>query len=153
MKKSKLFSWILVITWMAFIYFLSSQPASESIILSSGITNRLYNLLILIFSNIEIDVFHIFIRKSAHFIIYLILGILLMNATYKNNNLYFKNILIALLVSILYAVTDEIHQLFVLGRAGQLIDVFIDTTGSIVGVFIFNILHKITFHRREKYEN
>ena len=76
-----------------------------------------------------------------------------MNATYKNNNLYFKNILIALLASILYAVTDEIHQLFVLGRAGQLIDVFIDTTGSIVGVFIFNVLHKITFHRRKKYEN
>jgi len=153
MKKSKLFSWILVIIWMAFIYILSSQPASESIILSGSITNRLYNLVILIFSNIEIDIFHIFIRKSAHFIIYLILGILLMNATYKNNNLYFKNILIALLVSTLYAVTDEIHQLFVLGRAGQLIDVFIDTTGSIVGVFIFNVLHKITFHRRKKYEN
>jgi len=34
----------------------------------------------------------------------------------------------------LYAVTDEIHQLFVPGRSGELRDVMIDSIAALVGV-------------------
>ena len=36
----------------------------------------------------------------------------------------------------LYAVTDELHQRFVAGRQGQVLDVFIDTVGSSCGIFL-----------------
>jgi VanZ family protein len=41
---------------------------------------------------------------------------------------------------VLYAVSDEIHQLFVPGRAGQIRDVLIDACGVFVGIIIANRL-------------
>ena len=34
----------------------------------------------------------------------------------------------------LYSISDEIHQIFVPGRSCELLDVFIDTCGSLIGI-------------------
>lgn len=34
----------------------------------------------------------------------------------------------------IYTISDEIHQLFVLGRGGQIKDVIIDSSGAVVGI-------------------
>ena len=47
-----------------------------------------------------------------------------------------KKIAIALVVCILFAISDEFHQLFVPGRGAQVKDVLIDTAGAIVGMCI-----------------
>ena len=47
------------------------------------------------------------------------------------------NSLIAVVLSMLFAFSDEIHQLYVPGRAFQVIDLFIDFLGVIVGVFVY----------------
>ena len=52
---------------------------------------------------------------------------------YKNCK---KNGVITLIIVALYASTDEIHQLFVPGRAGLFTDVLIDTAGGIIGVIV-----------------
>lgn len=52
---------------------------------------------------------------------------------YKNGK---KNAVIAIIIVALYASTDEIHQLFVPGRAGLFTDVLIDTAGGIIGVIV-----------------
>ena len=44
---------------------------------------------------------------------------------------------------VLYASTDEIHQLFVPGRSGMVRDVFIDSIGGIIGVGITFIYENI----------
>ena len=44
--------------------------------------------------------------------------------------------LIPLLIGFLYAVSDEIHQHFVPGRAMQARDVLIDTAGVLLGIWI-----------------
>ena len=36
----------------------------------------------------------------------------------------------------LYAISDEVHQLFVPGRGAQVKDVFIDIAGAAVGIFL-----------------
>lgn len=43
----------------------------------------------------------------------------------------------------LYGITDEIHQLFVPGRSGQVKDVIIDGAGSIVGILVYVFLNKV----------
>ncbi len=49
----------------------------------------------------------------------------------------------------LYAVTDEIHQLFVPRRAGRVLDVCIDSLGSLIGVVGFMLIyHKISDKRK-----
>ena len=52
----------------------------------------------------------------------------------------------ALLTGLLYVVSDEIHQTFVPGRAGQLRDVLIDTCGVIIGICLID-----GFSRFKKY--
>jgi VanZ family protein len=41
---------------------------------------------------------------------------------------------------VLYAVSDEVHQLFVPGRGAQVTDVLIDNAGAFVGIGIYEVL-------------
>ena len=52
----------------------------------------------------------------------------------------FKN---AFLAGTAYAVTDELHQLFVPGRAGMISDVLIDSLGVLFGCFLIYALFRI----------
>ena len=76
------------------------------------------------------------VRKSAHIIAYFILGILMYRALRINIRRWRTRTVasFALLSCSLYAVTDEIHQLFVPGRSGELRDVMIDSIAALVGV-------------------
>ena len=47
------------------------------------------------------------------------------------------------IIGILYAITDEIHQLFVPGRSGRILDIGIDSLGVITGIFIYKLLEKL----------
>ena len=125
---------------MGIIYLLSAQSADESGSLSSGITDWTSQLSDIVFPNLNIDTLHLIIRKLAHFTIYLILGVLVLNALNQNEHNQRVNIVLALFISLLYAVTDEIHQTYVPGRSGQVYDVLIDFLGSLIGIkaFIMN---------------
>ena len=49
-----------------------------------------------------------------------------------------KNVLIlSILLCILYATTDEIHQIFINGRDGNIKDVLVDSIGIIIGCLIY----------------
>ena len=43
----------------------------------------------------------------------------------------------------IYAITDEIHQLFIPGRAGRIVDVYIDSLGALIGMCCMLLLVKI----------
>lgn len=76
------------------------------------------------------------VRKGAHFTIYTILGMSLVTflCTYKLADK--KRMLISLCIGIGYAISDEIHQIFIPGRTALVIDVFIDTAGAILGILL-----------------
>ncbi|MEH6908026.1 VanZ family protein [Neobacillus drentensis] len=46
-------------------------------------------------------------------------------------------------ICLFFAMTDEFHQLFVLGRVAQVKDVLIDSAGAIVGLVIFRIDNRL----------
>lgn len=99
---------------------------------------------------IEVENMHTFIRKLAHFSIYTVVGILLMSLcmTYR---LKMKNkFIISLLSGFIYASTDEIHQLFIKGRSGQISDVLLDTAGVIMGIFIVFLISRIIIKNIDK---
>ncbi|WKY46906.1 VanZ family protein [Eubacteriaceae bacterium ES3] len=127
--------WILTILWMGVIFLSSSQTGEISGSLSTGLSSLIMTQLEALFGiNLKLAGFDHFIRKNAHFFVYLILGIFsylaLKSRGFSNPGLK------AVLFSLIYAASDEIHQLFVAGRAGRLTDVLIDTLGALVGVFI-----------------
>ena len=89
----------------------------------------------------------VFIRKVAHFAIYALLGaliFLLMRVGYETEGK--RSVILPPVFSAFYAVTDEIHQLVVSGRSGQVRDVLIDSLGAVAGTlflfFIFEILRR-----------
>ena len=141
---------VLIVLWMILIFILSNQQANDSTKLSDGvIENTIGNIYKLTHKNtneeklkeIKIKYTHI-TRKTAHFTIYMILG-LLVGLLLKEYNIDTKKaILYGILICMCYAISDEIHQIFVSGRSGEIRDVLIDTCGSMVGLLITRIKNK-----------
>lgn len=83
------------------------------------------------------------IRKIAHFLLYTLVGILMMSlvSTYKLKNV--KSVGISLGVGVLYASLDEFHQLFVPKRTALVGDIFIDSCGVAFGIGIVWMMLRI----------
>lgn len=64
----------------------------------------------------------------------MVLGVLLLHGLKKNKIIGNKAILIAISIAVIFAISDEVHQLFVPGRGGQIKDVIIDSAGALVGI-------------------
>lgn len=97
--------------------------------------------------------FDLVLRKLAHMTEYGLLVILLLRMFFNNeeikrdlksgkpsqqNMLYREIIAAGILVTLLYALSDEFHQIFVPGRSGSLIDAGIDFIGILIGTFIYD---------------
>jgi VanZ family protein len=106
--------WLPVLGWAGLIYFFSSLPG-----LSSGL---------------ECDTI---LRKSAHIVEYFILTFLLYRAFKGTGVLDSLGLLFyPTVLTFLYAISDEIHQLFVPNRLGAVGDVWIDVLG-VIAFYVF----------------
>jgi len=145
MPISKILSWTAVILWMFLIFHLSSQVAEESNQLSTGITRIIVETVerIVPQENLDIEELNHIVRKNSHFFAYLVLGILMLNSLRRSGISGYSSIVLALLFCVLYAITDEVHQLFVPGRGGQVKDVIIDSSGVIAGIGMYFFIRKI----------
>ena len=77
------------------------------------------------------------IRKSAHLIIYLALGFLSCNMFYSFKIIMIKSGIFAAVLSVAYAISDEIHQHFIPGRACALFDMALDSAAALSGIVVF----------------
>ena len=96
------------------------------------------------------------IRKIAHFSIYMILAIFTymfieeLNIKSKSEKERLrKNIIYTCIFCIIYAIFDEIHQIYVPGRTGKVIDVIIDTLGACTGITIILIRNKFNYNKKD----
>lgn len=88
---------------------------------------------------IYLEKYVVYVRKTAHFTLYFLLGLTYISLL-KEFNLNDKKLLIYTIIFVfIYACSDEIHQLFVPGRSGEITDVLIDTTGGILASFIYTV--------------
>lgn len=142
LTKKKIINIILLVIWMSFIFYMSGKTADASTKDSDFIID-LVNNLGLDFSGSFGAFASVIVRKMAHLTEYMILCLLIYNVLSDYINIE-KNIFIYSIIGVfLYACSDELHQTFVQGRAGRFIDVLIDTTGGIIGVFVVMIYHKL----------
>ena len=130
---------------MLMIFMFSAQTAEQSSEISRGLTAKIVDILPFTRNLSAADKqaavmgLHNFIRKCAHFLIYCLLGIsasaMFLSAKRKMSA---PVILVCSVVfCCLYAVTDEVHQLFVSGRGGMVSDVILDTCGGAGGGAVF----------------
>ncbi len=111
MMKSKSIRWTLVILWMLLIFYWSSIPD-----LGSGL-EVLWDTIL---------------RKLAHVGEYAVLAWLVSWAWSRVKHRWYL-----LAFCLTYAASDEIHQLFIRDRSGQLLDVAIDTVGILIGLWLY----------------
>jgi VanZ family protein len=141
----KYLSWIAVILWMVFIFNLSSQEVEQSNKLSTGVTEVIVETIEKVAPNADLDVKSINhkVRKNAHFFAYLVQAILAINAFRRSGVYGYRSIILAAALCVTYAISDEVHQLFVPGRGGLVKDVIIDSAGVIAGIGLYLIVSKI----------
>lgn len=131
MKKRKAYVWLIV--WMVVIFLFSMQVGEDS----SALSGRLVAVLVwlgigegtFIYENLGLVV-----RKGAHITEYLVLFLLSVNAFRHDVKDRKRLLAAAFFFTVGYAVTDEVHQAFVPGRAGVPTDVLIDSIGPTIGL-------------------
>ena len=140
-KAYKIFSAVFMIAVMVTIFILSAQNSTDSAETSGALISWLDRLF-------ELGVSQEVIRTAAHFCEYAGLGFSVINSLYA-----FRNILSPILAVIIawgYALSDEIHQFFVPGRAFQLIDLTVNFFGILSGISVFALIILIAEISKEK---
>ncbi len=148
--------WIPAVILMIGIFYFSNQPAEVSGELSGGIAYNLVDLIadafgadwnqeeiIAISQQVDYP-----IRKLAHLTEYALLGMAVALGVVYGSDIFILSHIQSQYVQVqligsLYAASDEIHQLFVPGRAGMLGDVLIDSVGVLIGWGVFIGMRKI----------
>ncbi len=139
---------------MALIFFFSSQTAEVSSKTSSGITQKIAEFIAYI-TNLgnaeEITLaIHTVIRKAAHFTLFFMLSLSVANSVFQLfSTEKLKLFIITSGFCLFYAITDEIHQMFVPGRAAMIKDVVIDLSGAMIGAGMFLLIRYLYKRRKE----
>lgn len=126
---------------MLLIFMLSAQTAADSSQTSGYFIALIFDFMGKLFTQDQI-------RTFAHFCEYACFGFLVCNLC---NAVLFKiKPIICILLSWLYAWSDEIHQIFVDGRAFQLVDLAVDLGGIILGTGFFALFFYLNALRAPK---
>ncbi|MCR5502841.1 MAG: VanZ family protein [Lachnospiraceae bacterium] len=135
---------LLTFAQMGSIFYMSSKDSDESTVFSSAISMIIRQFTLRDFNDLEkeekeslVSEIDPSIREIAHLMEYLILGFLITADAFLITGLCGKRgiriRLIAFLVAVLYALSDEIHQIFVPGRAFEWTDLLVDSLGALIG--------------------
>jgi len=116
--KKFLLYWLPVIVWAGAIFFLSSIPD-----LKSGLKEDFL------------------LRKIAHILEFAVLTFLLFRAIFLDRP-FATSIIYSLIIALFYAFSDELHQLFVFGREGNIRDVAIDSIGILIVICLCYIKNR-----------
>ncbi len=115
MARRKFLAWLPAILWAATLFFLSAQSSLPAIAPTVP----------------DFD-------KVEHFGVYGLLGILVIDAVRRSSTLTLpKAVLVAILITSAYGVSDEFHQWFVPNRSCDVWDWTADTIGGILGATIY----------------
>ena len=147
-KRTAVFAVFLVMTilWMGTVFGFSSKNAEESTAQSNAVTEIVLRIFNKDFDSLDeeeqqelISKCDGFIRKTAHFVAYAILGVLMYctigTPVYLTKRV-FRSSLFSVPISVVFAITDEYHQTMVDGRAGRFTDVLIDSSGVLTGTAV-----------------
>ncbi|MFD2922527.1 VanZ family protein [Halobacillus naozhouensis] len=153
----KFIYWIPAIVWMGIIFYSSSTPYEEQdvkpllgnwidlsglIPLFEGVSFTYH------YSEVSIATLGIagfiefFIRKGAHVTVFLVLTVLIYHAIRKTTRqTYQSSIITAWIATLVYAISDELHQGITPNRTPYYGDVFLDGTGGLIAIILISIVH------------
>lgn len=146
---------LMLVSWMVVIFSFSNDSGVVSTKKSDGfIINAIEMVLQRDLSEKEKEQWTTYlvkpVRKGAHLFVYTILGSLLALNISEYCKDKRKMALLALFMSFLYACSDEVHQLFIVGRSGQVSDVLLDMIGAGIGILIVLFVVRMLMKNEQK---
>ena len=116
---------------MLVIFAFSNESGNKS----ADKSNKITESVIKITNNNDVENTRFIVRKTAHFILYFILGTLIY-LTLRSYNIEKNIILYSILFAFIYAISDEIHQVFTPDRTFKIYDICIDTIASSISIIL-----------------
>lgn len=107
-------AWLAVVAWLGLIFWFSNQPSLTT----------------------NLGAWDIVLRKTAHMVEFGVLTFLLWRALRHRWPAGWASLLPAALAALAYAVSDEYHQSFIVGRSATVRDVGFDLAGILVAVTV-----------------
>ena len=155
--------WVLTLSWIVTIYYMSAQTGAQSSQMSRGFVSALNEIFGL---NIQDDGVVRMAAHAAEFALLTFLSYMALSSTNKisNKTSYAEspvklmrsdnemNIIFTLWFTILNAIFDEYHQLFVMGRDGSIVDVLIDLIGIVIVLAIIRVVFTIYLRSKGRKE-
>ena len=124
---------------MVFIFVHSAMPGEVS-----GSESQYFAELLASLTGLSFDIASFIVRKAAHFTEFTVLGICLTVNFYDLRTAKQASVshpaAYAWIAGVLYAATDEFHQLFVEGRSCEFRDMCIDAAGVALGTIIASLV-------------
>lgn len=144
MKVLRVFAIALTVFWMVLIFRFSAETGLESHEISDQVTMVFCRLvhrftgrdLVMELSPHQYAVLELCFRKMAHMGIYCMLSFSTMLVLFTFPAGMLVRIFISLVFCLVYACSDEFHQVLVDGRSPKVLDVLIDSTGAAMGVVL-----------------
>jgi VanZ family protein len=149
--------WLPVLIWAGMIFYASSQPYEKQDLrptisdrIDLKLVEEIFSSITLYYAGSEISIdalgpahfIEFFIRKGAHFFVYFGLAFLIYRAlstSILNNRLTFFS---SLALTVLYAISDEIHQGYTPNRSPHWEDVMIDSVGGLIGITLAWLIYR-----------
>ena len=143
-KTIRYISLLFLVLWMGAIFSFSAQSAPDSGETSRGVLEKVvsavyppYDKLDSAEKEVIINRFSFPIRKCAHFFEFAVLGALAFVFFWTFSSIHIKyRVVFSLALGLVYAISDEVHQLFIAGRACRVLDVLIDFAGVLFAVIL-----------------
>jgi len=123
--------WLPVIVWAAFIFLISANSDPYALI-----PERIFKWIYL--THVKGIRLTKIIGPISHVAQFAIFGFLLARAVSWKSALTKRDFWIVFLLSVAYALSDEVHQFFVPLRAFQLTDILMDSIGGVMGMLLYN---------------
>lgn len=146
-------SGILVLAVMAMIFFFSSQSKDDSKAVSNSLAEKIIRILDSDYDNKteseKADILSradVYVRKGAHITEYALLGITLAVFFWNMKKKWY----IPVTIGVIYAASDEIHQIFAESRGPMVTDVLIDISGLLVGMALAALVICLVYKRKNK---
>jgi len=136
---------IFSVLWLCVIYSMSLQPADESAETSRDFGKLVVKIVAPDYMDeyeslpaATLEYIDHFLRKSAHFTEFLILGVLVCCSVHQLG--LGRRFIYSVIFCVAAAALDESIQLFVPGRAGMIRDVLLDSAGAFLGVLVVSMI-------------
>ena len=153
------------IFWMILIFRFSADTGIESHEISDAVTRMFCEVvyrftgrdLVMALTAHQYSVLELCFRKMAHMGIYCMLSFSTMLVLFTFPLGMLLRMAVSLIFCVIYAFTDEFHQLLVEGRTPDFLAVFIDSAGAAIGIaaalLFFCVVYTIYHSRRDKRKN